>query len=100
MSTASESKNPKLVTLLVTCQQLEAWLQIDPNFKDWPAAQSYLRQLQNDLKPFVCPTCKDILPDSGPCWHNRFEFEAPADSIPFQGEAYPARIVTEQDEYF
>lgn len=79
MSTASESKNPKLVTLLVTCQQLEAWLMIDPNFQGWPAAQSYLKQLQNDLDPFLCPTCKGILPDNGPCWGCLFpeEEEAP-----------------------
>lgn len=64
-----------LIYLVATCRQLEAWLMIDPNFKGWPAAQSYLEQLQRDLEPFLCPTCKDILPDSGPCWGCQFPEE-------------------------
>lgn len=52
------------------------------------------------VQPDKCPDCGQILPESGPCWHNRFEFEAPADSIPFEGEAYPAPAITESDTYF
>lgn len=40
---------------------------IDQNFRGWPAAQSYLQQLQRDIEPFLCPTCKDLLPENGPC---------------------------------
>lgn len=32
--------------LLRTCEELAAWILIDPNFQDWPAAQSYLKDLQ------------------------------------------------------
>lgn len=71
------TRDPKLIALLVTCRQLEAWLAVDPGFQDWLAAKSYLSQLQSDLEPFLCPTCKEILPDSDPCWHNRFEEEEP-----------------------
>lgn len=67
----------KLSTLLGTCRQLEAWLIIDQNFHGWPGAQSYLKQLQSDLEPFLCPTCKDILPESGPCWGCQFQEEVP-----------------------
>lgn len=82
------------------------------------------------VKPDKCPDCGEVLPESGPCWHNKFfeEEEPPrltraemmaaeaelrakveielygrpisSCPIPFRGEAYPARIVTEQDEYF
>lgn len=99
----------KLSTLLGTCRQLEAWLLIDRNFQGWPAAQSYLKQLQSDLEPFLCPTCKDILPESGPCWGCQLpgEEEETVTSeemlevlIPYQGEAYPAKVYSEFEEYF
>lgn len=52
------------------------------------------------IEPDKCPECRNVLPESGPCWHNLFEAEAPADSIPFQGEPMYPNIITEADEYF
>lgn len=36
--------------LLTTCEQVAAWIAIDPNFQDWPAAKSYLNQLQQAIQ--------------------------------------------------
>lgn len=52
-SAIEEEANKALIkaapNLLTDCEQVIAWLMIDPNFQDWPAAQSYLRQLQSTV---------------------------------------------------
>lgn len=52
-SAIEEAANKALIMaapyLLSDCEQVIAWLMIDPNFQDWPAAQSYLRQLQSNV---------------------------------------------------
>lgn len=90
------NNNPN-VRLLVTCQQVVAWLTIAPEFNGWPAARSYLEQLQTDLEPYLCPTCKDVLPQDGLCPCQDFGEKEP---IPFQGEAYPPKVYSEYEEYF
>lgn len=56
--------------------------------------------------PLLCPECGCPVPDSGPCWHNRFEEETVTSEeleralIPFQGEAFPAKVYSEFEEYF
>lgn len=32
--------------LLRVCEEIEAWVRIAPEFQDWPAAKSYLEDLQ------------------------------------------------------
>lgn len=57
-------------------------------------------------EPLTCPECGLMLPDSGPCWHNRFVEETVTSEemlealIPFQGEAFPAKVYSEFEEYF
>lgn len=36
----------------IALEQISAWIQIGPEFADWPAAQSYRAQIQRALAPF------------------------------------------------
>ena len=52
------------------------------------------------VAPDKC-NCGATLPETGPCWNCQFpEEEAPAEAIPFQGEAFPAKVYSEFEEYF
>lgn len=69
--------------------------------REYKTTVSYAIVLDYFIEPVFCAQCGEVAPENGPCGCSRFEEEeAPTDFIPFQGEAYPARIVTEQDEYF
>lgn len=46
--------------------------------------------------PDKCEECGEIMPESGPCWHNMFEEE---ESIPFDGRPMAGPERTVQDIY-
>lgn len=48
-----------------------------------------------EVEPEKCPGCGEMLPESGPCWHNLFEEE----EIPFQGEPAADQERTTQEFY-
>lgn len=68
--------------------------------REFKTTVSYGIVLDYFVEPVFCPQCGEPLPESGPCECSRFKLEPATDSIPFEGEAFPAPAITESDTYF